>query len=236
MIQQGRNFRPEFIEAVMCIKKLFRASPSPFPRIAMSATFLCDDIDGLLRLLNVVLANANLIWTKMDQRTKFFDVIVSGNPPICVRSSIVNDYRSLSLENLKVIVYCNSKKSVEDSLVPMANLALRTSGIDGNCMAFTGDDGVMQKIYLMHLFCSQADELDEEVGLGYRLMILAAMTAANCGVSSPDCHRVYQLGLLTNFYNLVQGMGRCDRSGYNWEGDDRYKIHVSYPLFLSFYI
>jgi hypothetical protein len=175
----------------------------------------------------------------MDQnesKDHIFDVNVSGNPPISVRSSIVNDYRSSLLENSKVIVYSNSKKSVEDSLVPMANLALCTAGVDGNCMAFTGDDGVMQKIYLMRLFCSQLDELDEEVGLGYRLMILAATTSANCGVSSPNCHRVYQLGLPTNFYNLVQGMGRCDRSGYNWQGDDRYEIHVSYPLFLSLYV
>jgi hypothetical protein len=93
----------------------------------------------------------------MDQnesKDHIFDVNVSGNPPISVRSSIVNDYRSSLLENSKVIVYSNSKKSVEDSLVPMANLALCTAGVDGNCMAFTGDDGVMQKIYLMRLFCS----------------------------------------------------------------------------------
>ena len=71
VIQQGRNFRPEFIDAVMCIETLYRASPSPFPRIAMSATLLRDDIDSLLRLLNVVPANANLIWTKMNRRTIF---------------------------------------------------------------------------------------------------------------------------------------------------------------------
>ncbi len=66
VLQQGRNFRPKFVEVVTSIGKLFWASQFPFPRIAMSATFLRHDINGLLRLLNVVPGDTNLIWTKMN--------------------------------------------------------------------------------------------------------------------------------------------------------------------------
>jgi superfamily II DNA helicase RecQ len=62
VMQQCRNFRPKFVEVVTNISKLFQASQ----RIAMSATYLRHDINGLLRLLNVVPGDTNLIWTKMN--------------------------------------------------------------------------------------------------------------------------------------------------------------------------
>jgi hypothetical protein len=80
----------------------------------------------------------------------------------------------------------------------MANLSLCTAGILGKSMAFTGHDKFMQKIYLMHLFCSPVEGFEEEEGLGCCLLILAATTMANYGVITPNYHQVYQLGLPTN--------------------------------------
>ncbi len=75
----------------------------------------------------------------------------------------------------------------------------------------TGNCRLMEKVYLMHLFCpptSKVKELDFT-----KLHILTATTAANIGLS-------------TNFYNMVQGMGHCDRNGRLEIGEKRFEIHI----------
>jgi hypothetical protein len=122
-------------------------------------------------------------------------------PTASVRSTDVSDYRYRP--DSKTIIHSNLMMSAEESIINMGKQALATARVEGEVMAFMGDCGLMQKVYLMKLFCCWTDEC-KELQLP-RLFILAATTAANCGVSSLQCHRVYQIGFPTNFYNMVQG-------------------------------
>jgi hypothetical protein len=74
--QQGRSFRPEFIEAVRCLNVLFAASSRPLPRILMSATIQNSDVDFLLRELRTDRTDPNvgIFWQKMNRRSISIDV------------------------------------------------------------------------------------------------------------------------------------------------------------------
>ncbi len=230
--QQGHNFCPEFLDAVSSINKLLHMSIRSIPLVVMSATITQRDIDPLFCILGISPSNAKVFWMPMNRQTIFFDVSVSGNPTVSVHSAVVSDYRYQP--NSETIICSNSKMSAEESIVNMGKQALATARVEGEVMAFTGDCGLMQKVYLMKLFCCQTDEC-KELQLP-QLLILAATTAANCGVRSLQCHCVYQIGFLTNFYNMVQGMGRCNRSGSLRPGENWYEIHVSYTLCLLLYL
>jgi ATP-dependent DNA helicase RecQ/bloom syndrome protein len=232
--QQGRFFRPEFVEAVKCLNVLFDASSRPLPRIIMSATMQNSDVDFLLSEMKTDRANPNvrIFWQKMNRRSISIDVLFSGNPTLTVGSSL-NRYYS-SNHDSKSIVYTNSKKSAEESLVPMGQALLNKLCPDCHCLGFTGDSGLMEKVYLMRLFSTSLSDCEEQNIP--RLLILMATTAANCGVGSSECHRVYHVGIPTTMYNLVQAMGRCDRDGSLAPGENRFEIHLSYKLFLSLYV
>jgi hypothetical protein len=79
----------------------------------------------------------------------------------------------------------------------MANFALRSAVILGEAMAFTGDDGLMQKIYLMLLFCSSCaeDEFSHEAGVAcaenlqeeFIVRLAVASEGISCHLLTPPC-------------------------------------------------
>ena len=91
----------------------------------------------------------------------------------------------------------------------MGEHVIKRTKSDGIMMAFTEDSGLMQKVHLMNLFSTPLSKCEEQNFP--RLLIFMATTTANHDVGSSDCHRVYQIGFPTNMYNLVPGMGHCDR-------------------------
>jgi superfamily II DNA helicase RecQ len=233
--QSGRSFRPEFVEAVKCLNILVDASSRPLPRIIMSATMRNSDVDFLLQEMksNRADPNVGIFWQKMNRRTISIDVLFSGNPTVTVGSSLRRYYYASNLDS-KTIVYTNSKKSAEETLVPMGQGILAKLCPGCVCLGFTGDCGLMEKVYLMRLFTTSLSECEEQ-DLP-RLLILMATTAANCGVGSDDCHCVYHVGTPTTMYNLVQAMGRCDRDGSLEPGENRFELHLSFNLVLSLYV
>jgi superfamily II DNA helicase RecQ len=72
--QQGRNFCPEFLDAVSSIDKLLHMSICPIPLVVMSATITQHDIDPLFCILGISPSNAQVFWMPMNRRTIFFDV------------------------------------------------------------------------------------------------------------------------------------------------------------------
>ena len=125
-------------------------------------------------------------------------------------------------------------------MVPTAENLMDKAGIDGESMPCTGDSGIAQKSFTMAAFRGdrelfsrpQREELaneviDEEMCEPPNLRILPATAAANCGISSDDCHRCYRVGLPPNLYDLIQEMGRCDCKRDLPAGENRYEVHVS---------
>ena len=217
---QGRSFRPEFREAVQTFKLLYELMPRKCPRIAMSATFRQSDQDCISDLLGE--KPDFVAWTTMNKRRIFFEVVASGNPTKTTATCIGQDLDANP--DLKVIWYTNSKKKAEESMVPTAENLMDKAGIDGESMPCTGDSGIAQKSFTMAAFQGdmelfsrpQREELanaviDEEMCEPPNLRILPATAAANCGISSDECHRCYRVGLPPNLYDLIQEMGRCDR-------------------------
>jgi hypothetical protein len=80
----------------------------------------------------------------------------------------------------------------------------------------TGDDGLQFKVFVMHAFAqnykeSAARAYEDGTAILPKLLIIPASSAANCGVSSKDCHRSYHIGFPPSMYALVQELGRVDQ-------------------------
>ena len=117
---------------------------------------------------------------------------------------------------------------------------------EGEVMSLTGDAGVVAKVFVIAAFSEDHFQPDNTAGIAYsndkddivmpRLMVMPATSAANCGVSSNECHCSYRLGPPPTLYNLVQEMGQVDRDQLLPVGFNRYKIYLSFPLVVSLYV
>ena len=97
-------------------------------------------------------------------------------------------------------------------------------------MSFTGDCGLMLKMFLMHCFCGHPSA---------NLPIIWCMpctAAAHCGVSSKKCRQCYRLGPCPNWYDLVQEAGRVDRLLNAPCGLQKYTMFLNVPTFLSLWV
>lgn len=248
-VAQQKNFRPEFTEAVKTIKQLADLSPTAKPpRFLMSATFRDEDMNVISDLWDKEKPDVTL-WTCMSRRRIFLHVEVSGNPTLSARHNIEIDLKQNP--NQKVVWYTNSKKKAEESLVPTSELLLDSLGIDGEAFSCTGGDGVKHKSYALAAWSGkkehfvQPDRSDIQAVEGEKsaadikipkLSILTATDAANCGISSDECHSCTQSGPCDSMYSWVQKMGRVDRDRSLPPGSDRFEMHMSWPNLISWYV
>jgi superfamily II DNA helicase RecQ len=229
-INRQRHFRPEFVDAALFMKTLYESQPEKRPFVAMSATFRREDQQSLFDLLK--LEPTFVAWTDMNRRRIFFDVQVSGNPLLSIKSSLEFDFRTNP--DIKAIVYTNSKRKAEESISPMAIKVLESSGVDGEVMALTGDSGLMEKMFIMEAFSLPVDA-DPRPDVP-NVKIMPATAAANCGVSCRDCHRGYRLGPPPNMHDHVQEFGRVDRNQNRPAGFNRYEVHSDFHQLISQYV
>ena len=108
----------------------------------------------------------------------------------------------------------------------------------------------MDKVFVMDAFGRVPSEIDSNpvdqdvlidpmsnhYALLPNLVVMPVTSAANCGVSSNNCYRLYRVGPPPSLYDLVQEMGRVDRVRDLLPGENRYEIHVSVSLFISLYV
>jgi hypothetical protein len=78
-----------------------------------------------------------------------------------------------------------------------------------------GDDGLQFKVFVRHAFAqnykkSAAQAFEEGTVALPKLMIMPTTSAANCGVSSSNCHCSYRTGFPLSMYALVQELGPID--------------------------
>lgn len=74
-------------------------------------------------------------------------------------------------------------------------------------MPFTGDSGLMLKMYLMACFCANNGS---DSGL-VKIWCMPCTAAAHCGVSSKQNKQCYRYGPVPNWYDMVHEAGRVDR-------------------------
>ncbi len=124
------------------------------------------------------------------------------------------------------------------TIAKVCESVLEQNNIDGNVLVLTGDDGMKNKVFIMHSFGQEDAEenaaraADEGTKPLPNLLIMPATPAVNCGVSSKDCHRSYRIGIPPSMYTLVQELGHVDRNTSVGIGDNRYKeINPSQVLF-----
>ena len=184
--QSGRNFRPEFMEAVANLNWLIDRMPRPVPRLIMSATMTEEDVTIVSRLFGM--KNSIMMCGSLERRNTFFKFEVKGDSARAMLRSAESDL--INQPNNQQLWYCNSRSTCEGSLLDRADALLKRNKKKPSAQSFTGGDGLKMKTSIMDAFINFADLPDEPkwnddgtVTLG-KITILIATSAANCGISS----------------------------------------------------
>jgi hypothetical protein len=182
------------------------------------------------------------MWLGLDCCCIAFTIGVSGSPFSAIKRNMMADYATATRS--QTLVYTDLKRKAIETLVPMCESVLATHKIIGDVISLTGDDGIKQKMMLMEAFCNCNTELDDKMAVGEantdsivlpRLLIMPATSAANCGVSSVNCHKSYRLEFPPLMYSLVQEFGRVDWDQTLETGENKYMVHLSFMCFVSIY-
>jgi hypothetical protein len=244
--QCGRSFRPEFQDAVKTLSNYLNNDKS-IPFLAMSATFRREDQESLSKQLRI--KPNYILWGNMDRRSIMIKVCVVGDPSKSMKAAL--SFAHFQNDGGKTLIYTNSRHNAEESLTKLAESVLSILGSDGDVIALTGDCGVMMKVLLMDAFCGDFNEVitvlvddeafnDEELqeleDQWPNLRIMPVTSAANCGLSSPECNLALRNSIPPNLYDLLQEMGRVDRHHSATAGDHRYEIHVSMYTVVSLFV
>jgi hypothetical protein len=191
--QDGRNFRPEFYTAVRTLRELDNIQIQKCSCIAMSATFRQSDQDVITKLFGKKPDMAT--WLELSRHCIHFDVIITGNPSLSVTSALKQDHKHAT--TMKSIFYTNSKRQAVGPIAKACKLVLESNNIDGEVLFLTGDNGLMNKVFIMHSFGQEDAEenaaraADDGTKPLPNLLNMPATSAANCAISSKDCHRLY---------------------------------------------
>ena len=232
-------FRPEFKSAIENVNTLVSMSKDSNPKhripiLVMSASFTIPiqrEFNNLIHRMPSV-----VIWGDMKRRNIGIFVDTVGNP-IC---AFLSQWSSHVQEDptKKSLVYCNSAAMAEGSLLSRLrsqhnNLPpdVKKSIGKHSLVAFTGKCGVMMKSYLMDAFSGESE--DESLP---NIVCMPCTSAANCGVSSKLCTRCYRIGPPPNMLDLVQEMGRVDRSHTGALGENSYHIYLNVPTYIQLWI
>jgi hypothetical protein len=178
--------------------------------IAMLAIFRQSDQDVISKLFGK--KPAMLMWLELSRCRIHFDFVITGNPILSVTSALKQDYKYVT--TMKSIVYSNSKRQAVGMIAKVCESVLEQNNINGNVLPLTGDDGLKNKVFIMHSFGQEdaeenaAHTADEGTKPLPNLLIMPATSAANCSISSKDCHHSYRIGIPPSMYTLVQELGR----------------------------
>ena len=127
--QSGRNFRPEFVDAVKNIRAFVECSPRHISTIAMSATLQQIDRGRISILLGM--SNPTIIYGPLGRRGTSFQCIVTGSTSTSTKSSYKVDLNADPDHH--AVLYTNSKTNAEGPLFEIATALLeqnqRTGGL-----------------------------------------------------------------------------------------------------------
>eukprot|EP00956_Cyclotella_meneghiniana_P020359 scaffold35768_cov46-Cyclotella_meneghiniana.AAC.2 len=212
-VEQGESFRPEFKSSISALNSLIAIAKLHFPArdipiLVMSATFRIPEQKSFNSMIGRF--PEVVFWGDMNRRNVGLFATVAGEPLTHLvkawRSDIINDPESQSLIMANSAAACDGR--ILDRLEKVvASLPDAIKGeITKYCIPFTGDSGLMLKMFLMECFCGEYDD-DSLINI----WCMACTAAAHCGVSSKRCTQCYRYGPVPNWYDLVQEAGRVDR-------------------------
>eukprot|EP00956_Cyclotella_meneghiniana_P020780 scaffold37108_cov23-Cyclotella_meneghiniana.AAC.3 len=213
-VEQGESFRPEFKSSINALKSLIETSKlhnptRDIPILAMSATFRLPE----QRSFNAMMGQFPelVMWGDMNRRNVGIWVEIAGEPLTALINTWVQDVmRDPSMQSL---IMSNSAAACDGRILDRlekaaAKLPDSVRGLIPRCfMPFTGDSGLMLKMYLMACFCANNGS---DSGL-VKIWCMPCTAAAHCGVSSKQNKQCYRYGPVPNWYDMVQEAGRVDR-------------------------
>jgi superfamily II DNA helicase RecQ len=238
VVEQSRSFRPEFKAAIQSIKNIIAISKIhhpgiDIPMLVMSATFRIPE----QKAFNYMIGDTPelVMWGDMDRRSVGIYARVDGEP----LSHLVNSWSDDTRRNpdMKSLIMTNSARACDGRIIDRLEAAakkLPNSVFDKThgFMSFTGDCGLMMKMFLMECFCGESDE----DAILPTIVCMPCTAAAHCGVSSKKCKQCYRYGPCPNWYDLVQEAGRVDRLLNALRGMQRYTIFLNVPTFLILWL
>ena len=115
--QSGRDFRPDFKEAVINMKNIIDTMPHRIPILAMSATLKKKDMKTISQCLGIDGPSA-IMRGSLARRSVMFRVDVTGDPTTAMKTSTVDDLSGDS--TIQEIWYSNTKTNVEGLLLEIA--------------------------------------------------------------------------------------------------------------------
>lgn len=104
---------------------------------------------------------------------------------------------SYATRKYKIICHCLSALDTKYKGKGEIQVILRDSGVEGDTVVLTRDDGAMMKLWLIDLF---ARKIQSE---NYDICAIIGTSAVNCGISSNDLYYIFVKGHPRSFLELI---------------------------------
>ncbi len=259
--ESGRHFRREFQYAMRAISQILLLMPRPCPRILMSATITQRDVNTCTRLLRG--RRPNILSGPLDRRRIKFLVRVSGDSNASLIKCARNDFKKDPIS--QQIWYTHSRSKAEGPLRDRAEKLLednrnKNGGPRSIVQAFVGTDGIMMKTATMDAIKNYANldgegtlldpsmfdsiangtsarrnDEDEQVVLP-KVQCIIATKSAEAGINGPHLKFAKMNGLPASLYELVQQLGRVDRTATGEPGSNTYEVHIDFGSYTSIFL
>eukprot|EP00956_Cyclotella_meneghiniana_P011109 scaffold15544_cov108-Cyclotella_meneghiniana.AAC.1 len=238
-VEQGESFRPEFKSSVNALKSLIATSKlnNPtldIPVLAMSATFRIPE----QRSFNAMMGDFPelVMWGDMNRRNVGIFASVAGEPLSRLINTWVQDV--MKDPSMQSLIMSNSAAACDGRIIDRLEKAASKlpDSVKGEVtrlfMPFTGDSGLMLKMFLMACFCAE----DSSNRLLVDIWCMPCTAAAHCGVSSKRNKQCYRYGPVPNMHDMIQEAGRVDRLHNAPPKTQCYNIFLNVTTFLLLWV
>eukprot|EP00804_Cyclotella_cryptica_P005546 CCRYP_003053-RA/>CCRYP_003053-RA protein AED:0.68 eAED:0.43 QI:0/0/0/0.5/1/1/2/0/593 len=211
-VEQGESFCPEFKSSINALKSLIATIEQPtldVPVLAMSATFRIPD----QKAFNTMIGDFPelVMWGGMNRRNVGIFASVAGEPLSRLIHNWVHDVTNDP--TMQSLIMSNSAAACDGRIIDRlekaaAKLPRSVRGeVPRLFMPFTGDSGLVLKMFLMACFCAE----DSTNPLLVDIWCMPCTAAAHCGVSSKRNKQCYRYGPVPSMHDMIQEAGRVDR-------------------------
>lgn len=137
-----------------------------------------------------------LMWGNMNRCNVGIYASVVGEPHTRLISTWVSDVTKDPSPSMKSLIMSNSAATCDGRIIDRLEKVAATlpdsirGDIERIFMPFTGDSGLMLKMFLMSCFCAERENIQSLVNI----WCMPCTAAAHCGVSNKRCKQCYRYG------------------------------------------